>query len=243
MRWVTVLRGKITYANVTATLALVLAMAGGAGAAKFIAGTGKSDAITGCVKRNGTFTIVVDNTRGPRQTTCRTGERVVRLARAPLTINGDSLRGAAGPAGPPGAPGAAGGTVQGTVALNGLPPGVPVIRGRATISGEVPQETTLQFDVPSAGIVDVDLDGDLDSTVFDNGIDYAVTVNGVTRSRQGSSAKTKRTISPSLAFPVDAGPVTVGVRLSGPTAAGLPTTGGLVDVAVRAVWASTHATP
>jgi hypothetical protein len=98
---------RLSYANVTATLALFIALGGGAYAAAGSPFVGSSGAISGCVKtKGGPLTIVKAGRKCPKGTVS-------------LVLN---TKGATGPQGATGATGAAGATGTGTKGEQG-PPG------------------------------------------------------------------------------------------------------------------------
>ena len=97
------IRGRWTYANVAASLALFIAVGGGAFAASggFVSHSGT---IHGCVRSSGTLLVVRSGHHCPRHTTALTFNQ--RGSRGPAGADGKN--GAAGPAGAPGAAGAPG---------------------------------------------------------------------------------------------------------------------------------------
>jgi hypothetical protein len=95
------IQSRLSYANVAATVALILALGGGAyAAATFVAPNGQ---INACVDRKGRMTLVKATTKCPK------GKRKIAW-------NQTGVPGASGPPGAPGAPGAPGTGVGGSEA-------------------------------------------------------------------------------------------------------------------------------
>jgi hypothetical protein len=107
------IRGKLSYANVAAMLALVFAMSGGAIAAT--GGFSSNGTLQGCVGSSGVLRLVKPGKK------CNKGQTAVAWSReGPSGRPGaNGAKGATGAAGAPGAPGAKG--VEGLKGLDGEP--------------------------------------------------------------------------------------------------------------------------
>jgi hypothetical protein len=116
------LRVHLTYANITASLALFAALGGAAFAATSLGGP--SGQVSACVARNGSVRVVAAGKR------CRRGEKAISWSRR-------GSRGPAGPQGPAGAQGAAGTPGRdGTDGKDGAP-GTPGANGATNVNTKV----------------------------------------------------------------------------------------------------------
>lgn len=94
------IRGKLTYSNVIATLALVLAVGGGTAYAASAVGSSSSAVVTLCAAKKG------GDLRLPTGRACKAGEQEVSLLSSKVVFGGGPTpTGPAGPAGPAGAQG------------------------------------------------------------------------------------------------------------------------------------------
>jgi hypothetical protein len=113
------IRGKLSYSNVVATLALVLAVGGGTAYAASAGGSATPAVLKVCAaKKSGDLRLLSGKS-------CRAGEQE-------LTINSRGATGAPGPAGPAGAPGVPG--PQGERGPVGVPTSVASPDGRFTVA-------------------------------------------------------------------------------------------------------------